>query len=174
MIAFAAMLSFAAVAALMLSEGVARRVYLAFACLLYMVLGAAGALDARLAGSVALIVVSLAPAMLATALRPVAPAAVLPLAAACGIGAAMTGLLSLAFAPLLVSAAAMMLVRPGSVRIWASSLALVASAASFAAPPAFFAFSAAALLGTVLALKSEHLVAKQRRRSARDGVSIPR
>lgn len=171
MIAFAAMLAFAATAALMLSEGVPRRAYLAFASLLYMVLGVAAALNAMLAGTVALIVLGLAPAMLATALRPMAPALFLPLAAACGIAAAMTGILALAFAPLLVSAVAMVLARPRSPRIWASSLALVASAAAFASPPAFFALSAAALLGAALALKSENLVVKQRRRRAREAIS---
>jgi len=176
MIAFAAMLCFAAGAALIASEGVKRRSYLAFACLLYMVLGAAAAVNAMLAGSVALIVMALAPAMLATALRPLAPAVLLPLAAACGIAAAMTGLLSFAFGPLLICAVAMVLARRGALRIWVSSLALVASAASFAAGgwPAFFAFSAAALLGTALVLKSERLVEKQRRRNPRAAIGAAR
>lgn len=175
MIAFAAMLLFAAAVNWIVVAGMATvaRAYARFAFVLYAALAIAIAVDARLAVFIALIVSAIAPMMLALALAGVVrgwvstvfASVALAAASIAGMAAAFTGFAALAFVPLLFAVVAMIAVmlsawRDGpmaSIQIAASAVALLAGASAFvaggaASQPAFCAFTAAGLLGVATSL----------------------
>jgi hypothetical protein len=175
MIAFAAMLLAAAAAAGAIVEGAApvARAYARFAFVLYAALAIAMAADMRLAGSVALIVCALAPALLTFALvaavrKPPTPAFVSPaLAFSCcaGMAAAATGITALSLGPLLVSVVSTIAVtlasghatRPATIQAVVAAAALLCGASALvdgaaAAPAALAAFTSAGLIGIALSM----------------------
>jgi hypothetical protein len=179
MIAFALMLFSASIAAWLIATGTvpAPRRHLRFACILGAALAVAAGLDLALARNVALIVSALVPVLLAVAVagtRSALASLVLALAALAGMTAAASGFAPLAFAPLLLAALSIAAhalkreTRPAA-QLLASSLALVAGAASFVAGDlrglaALTAFFSAGMMGTALALapRSEAPVEKAR------------
>ncbi|HTT97513.1 MAG TPA: hypothetical protein VMF58_05650 [Rhizomicrobium sp.] len=194
MIALAVMLLAAAMGGWLAIGGASPdvRSYARFACVLYAALAAAGATGVQLALSVTLIVSASAPVFLALAVRlsfrgPVMPllvGAILSIACVAGITAAATGLAMLAFAPLLFSVVAMIAfslrqlrnLRAQALQTIAASCALLAGASAFTAGgvramPALFLFSAAGLLGILLALapRSDVVVEQERVADVRAG-----
>jgi hypothetical protein len=180
-IAFALVLMLAAALSVMLSGRVRRAAqdYLRFAAMLFAALACADLIAAidgeiwsiQLAGTVALLVAALAPAMLAVGTAcvfegPVRPLFAAPLLALCclaGFAAALTDKPFIAITPLAVSVCAMLALAArhwwvsssAPMQICFSAVSLLGAAAAFttgdSGRTAFALFSAVALLGTSLA-----------------------
>lgn len=163
MIAFAAMLLMAALAAWLISTGMAAapRAYLRFACTLLAALAVAAIGSGALAQSVALLVCAVAPVTLAMAARSLAPGLALGVAALLGLAAALTGLAVLALVPMLIASAVLVAARGSAAKMWASALALAAGGACLATGdlPALMALLSAAVLGISLALRESRRAA---------------
>lgn len=184
MIAFAFMLFAAALAAwIVIGDAPPRvRAYVGLACMLYAALAAASAVNDGLADSVALIVASVAPTLLASAARPHAAASAalaLIVASLAGMAAAATGIVLFAFVPLLAAAIVFAGARR-TVQACAASVAMASGAAAFVAGgapahPALMAFWSAGILGAALALApSQAAVEKHRRHGPRRAVASRR
>jgi hypothetical protein len=195
-LAFAIVLGLSALLSVLLTRRAraAARDYLRFAAALYLALALSDAAAISLAEAVLLartvtiIVSALAPALLALALfacfeRPpsaIAATVLLTPALVAGIAAAATGIDTLAFAPLMAAAFAILALaarhwrtgKRAALHATISSLCLIAGAAAFleSAPQgrtAMALFSAVSLLGISLALSRSALpIEKQRTRRA--------
>ncbi len=191
---FAVVLALAAAAAWIATDGARPviRLYLRFACVLYAAL-AASTLSRIAPDAVAVMVATLAVALLSLAVfaslrrtpKPAFAAALLAGACAAGIWSAAIGVVALAVIPQVVCLVAVLVIarrglmrRPG-VHLVFGAVALLAASCSLLAkdPHAFMAlllFSAAGLLGVVLALARGSKIPVEQQRGADGSLVIRR